>query len=109
MKNTDYPSSLTEAEIEQIKPCLNVKRCSKWPLPDIINAILYICDGGIKWRNLPHDFGVPWQTVYWYFGKWTKQGVWQSVNDQVVMLRRIAIGGAPVPSYAVVDSETVHN
>jgi putative transposase len=109
MKKTEYCSSLTEAEVEQIKPCLNVKRQSKWNLSDVVNAILYICDGGIKWRDVPHDFGVPWQTVYWYFGKWSRQGVWQAVNDQLVMLRRIQKGGAPTPSYAVVDSETVHN
>jgi transposase len=63
MKRTEYPSNLTEAEFKQIKPCLTVKRRSKWPLLSIVNAILYICDGGIKWRNLPRDFKVPWQTV----------------------------------------------
>lgn len=109
MKSTEYCSSLTEAQFEQVKPCLNVKRCSKWDLLDIVNAILYIGDGGNKWRDVPHDFEVPWQTVYWYFWKWTRQGVWQLVNDQVVMLRRMAIGGEPAPSYAVLDSETVHN
>lgn len=31
------------------------------------------------------------------------------VNDQVVMLRRIGKGGAPASSFAVVDSQTVHN
>jgi putative transposase len=109
MKSTDYPSSLTEAELEQIKPCLPIKRRSKWRLLNIVNAILYICDGGLKWRSLPHDFEVPWQTVYWYFQKWTKQSVWPLVNDQLVMLRRMEKGDAPAPSYAVVDSETVHN
>lgn len=109
MKTTDYPGSLTEAQFEQIKPCLNVQRRSKWNLLNIVNAILYVCDGGVKWRNVPHDFGVPWQTVYWYFGKWSREGVWQAVNDGVVMLRRMDKGGAPAPSFAVVDSETVHN
>lgn len=35
--------------------------------------------------------------------------MWQLVNDQVVMLRRIEKGGAPSPSFAVLDSQTVHN
>jgi putative transposase len=109
MKKTEYCSSLTEAEFKQIKPCLTVKRRSKWPLLNIVNAILYVCDGGIKWREVPHDFRVPWQTVYWYFRKWTDEGVWQLVNDQVVMLCRIEKGGAPAPSFAVVDSQSVHN
>ncbi|MBB1287032.1 IS5 family transposase [Flavisolibacter sp. BT320] len=109
MKQTEYCSSLTEAEFKEIRPCLSVKRHSKWPLLNILNAILYICDGGIKWRDVPHDFEIPWQTVYWYFRKWTDEGVWQLVNDQVVMLRRIKKGGAPAPYFAVVDSQTVHN
>ncbi|RYY64437.1 MAG: IS5 family transposase [Chitinophagaceae bacterium] len=109
MKKTEYCSSLTEVALEQIKPCLSVKRRSKWDLLTIVNAILYVCDGGIKWRDVPHDFAVPWQTVYWYFQKWTKEGVWQAVNDQVVMLRRIDKGSAASPSFAVVDSQTVHN
>ena len=95
--------------MEQIKPCLIVKRRSKWPLLNILNAILYGCDGGIKGRDLPHDFDVPWTTVYWYFRKWTRQGVWQAVNDQMVMLCRMQKGAAPSPSFAVVDSQTVHN
>jgi putative transposase len=109
MKKTEYCSSLTEAEFKQIKPCLTIKRPPKRPLLNILNAILYICDGGIKWRDVPHDFAVPWQTVYWYLKKWTKEGIWQAVHDQVVMLRRMAKGGAPAPSFAVVDTQTVHN
>ena len=109
MKRTAYCSNLTEAQFEQIKPCLNIKRRSKWNLLDVVNAIIYVCDNGCKWRNLPHDFQVPWQTVYWYFHKWTAEGVWQLVNDHVVMLRRVDKGVDPAPSYAVVDSETVPN
>ena len=109
MKKTEYPSDLTEVQFEQIKPCLNVKRRSKWNLLHVVNAIVYVCDNGCKWRNLPHDFEVPWQSVYWYFHKWTAEGVWQGVNDSLVMLRRVDKGGEPAPSLAVVDSETVHN
>lgn len=109
MKTTDYPSSITEAEVEQIKPCLNVQRRSKWNRLAIVNAIFYVCDGGIKWRLLPRDFAVPWQTVYWYFVKWAKQGTWQVLNDQLVRLRRMQKGAAPAPSFAVVDGQSVAN
>jgi putative transposase len=109
MKTTDYPSSITEAEFEQIKPCLNSRRRSKWKMLNIINAIFYLCDGGIKWRSLPHDFGVPWPTVYWYFQKWVQQGVWQAVNDPLVMLQRVAKGANAVPSFAVLDSQSIAN
>lgn len=109
MKSTEYCSSLTEAEFELIKPCLNGKRTSKWPLLDIVNAIFYVCDGGIKWRDVPHDFLVPWQTAYWYFQKWVRAGVWQLLNDELVMLRRVQKGVAPVPGFSVIDAQSVAN
>jgi hypothetical protein len=64
-----HQGSLTGAEFEPIKPCLEIKRQSKWKLLYIINPILYSCNGGIRWRNLPPDFVVPWQTVHWYVQK----------------------------------------
>lgn len=109
MKSTEYCSSLTEAEFELIKPCLKVQRRSKWNLLGIVNAIFYVCDGGIKWRDVPHDFSVPWQTVYWYFQKWVSQGVWQHLNDELVMCRRVQKGADPVPSFSVIDAQSVHN
>lgn len=118
MKQTKYCSSLTEAEFEQIKPCLKIRRRSKWKLLNVVNAIFYVCDGGIKWRDVPHDFGVPWQTVYWYFEKWIRQGVWQAwirqgvwqaLNDELVMIRRVQKGAAPAPSFSVIDAQSVAN
>jgi hypothetical protein len=49
-----------------------------WPpehdLREIMNAILYVDRTGVQWRYLPHDFP-PWETVYGYFAKWAKEGV----------------------------------
>ena len=39
-----------------------------------INAILYICENGCKWRRLPSEFG-KWNTVYQRFYRWVKKGV----------------------------------
>ncbi|AMR25662.1 hypothetical protein A0257_15190 [Hymenobacter psoromatis] len=56
-----------------------VRRTSKWPLLDVFNGILYVLKNGCGWRDIPGDFP-PWQTVYFYFGKWEKEGLFESIN-----------------------------
>ena len=66
-----YPSDLTDAEWERIKPLLpKPARCGRKPrvdLREILNAIRYLARAGCSWRMLPIHFG-PWQTVYGGFG-----------------------------------------
>lgn len=110
MKKTEYPSDLTGQQLSLIKPCLNIQRQSKWPLLDLVNAILYICSEGVQWRALPTSFGIPWQTAYWYFSKWSKEDCWQAANEQLVLLRRTARPGAsPLPASVSLDTQTVAN
>lgn len=40
---------------------------------------------GIQWRRLPHDFP-HWNTVYGYFAKWQRDGVFAHLNG---LLRRL--------------------
>jgi transposase len=39
-----------------------------------INALLYICENGCKWRRLPAEFGY-WHVIYKRFNRWVKDGV----------------------------------
>jgi transposase len=39
-----------------------------------INALLYICENGCKWRGLPEKFGY-WHVVYKRFSRWVKAGI----------------------------------
>ena len=75
----------------------------------MVNAIFYVCGEGIKWRALPHDFGIPWQTVYWYFCKWTKNECWIAINEALVMSRRQSSGANALPSILIIDSQSVKN
>lgn len=87
MRTIRYRTDLTETQFEPIKSCLQIGRKSKWPLITILNAIFYVTGEGCKWRALPNDFGLPWETVYWYFYKWSADNTWQCINDYLVMLR----------------------
>jgi len=39
-----------------------------------INAILYICENGCKWRRLPKEYG-SWNAVYKRFNRWVKEDI----------------------------------
>ncbi len=55
------------------------------PARQVFNGILYLTKTGCQWRMLPPTFGC-WQTVYGYFNRWQKQGVFERV--QQVLTRR---------------------
>ena len=48
----------------------------KWDLKEVVNAVLYVTKNGCVWREVPGEFP-PWQTVYYYYAKWVKEGVGQ--------------------------------
>ena len=39
-----------------------------------INALLYICENGCKWRKLPKEYG-KWHPIYKRFNRWVKAGI----------------------------------
>jgi transposase len=41
---------------------------------NFINAILYICENGCKWRKLPKEYG-KWHPIYKRFNRWVKSGI----------------------------------
>ena len=71
---------------------------------EITNAILYLVRAGCAWRLLPHDFP-KWQTVYYYFRRWQKEGVWHKIHDFLRAEVRVQAGRNVEPSAAVSRSE----
>jgi len=55
---------------------------------------------------LPKDFA-PWQTVYGYFRRWERQGLWQCINKALAKQVRVKAGCDPKPSAAIIDSQSV--
>jgi transposase len=48
----------------------------------VIDGILWILSDGGRWRNLPARFG-PWKTVYERFRRWSQDGLWDEVLDEL--------------------------
>lgn len=105
-----YPSDLMDAEWEVLKPLLPAEKPIGAPreveLREILNALLYVVDNGIKWRAMPHDFPA-WQTVYGYFQRWNRSGVWEQVNQVLNRRMRLVAGREEQPSLGLMDSQSV--
>ena len=69
MNRSDYPSDLSDDEWELLKPLIPIHQGVGHPqtveLREIVNAILYWADNGIKWRAMPMTFhlGQPYMTT----------------------------------------------
>lgn len=105
-----YSSDLTDAEWQRIEPLLPaekpVGRLRAVDLRDVLDAIFYRVENGVKWRNLPADFPA-WQTVYGYFRLWVRLGVWEAINHALVKAVRQSCGRTETPSLGIIDSQSV--
>ena len=99
---------------------ITVSRCA------IVNGILYVnrtgchtpawprsgplagCPprGPSAWRMLPKEYP-NWSTVYGYYWKWCKAGLWEELNARLVKAVRVKQGREDQPSAAVLDSQSV--
>ena len=97
---------LTDDQWEGIKVFLNWQRKRKHDLREILNAILWITRTGCQWRNLDTSFP-PWESVFYYFDKWGKDGTWELMSQSLNMVERIELEREPTPSLGLVDSQSV--
>ncbi|MGY5123148.1 IS5 family transposase [Streptomyces sp. 900105755] len=72
----------------------------------MIDAVRYLVDNGIKWRAMPSDFP-PWPRVYAFFVRWRDAGLVAELHERLREAVRRAEGRSPEPSAAVVDSQSV--
>jgi putative transposase len=113
MDEKRYPSDLTRLEWAVIQPMFpRAKRRGRRGRSRahsnklIVNAILYVLRTGCQWRALSKDFP-PHQTVYDWFRKWTRNGLWGRINERLRQRTRIQAGRDPEPSAAIIDSQSV--
>ena len=82
------------------------QRKRKHSIRAIINAILYVVKGGISWRLMPNDLP-DWRLVYYYFCRWSRQGLVQEIHDKLVTKVRLQAGREASPSLGLIDSQSV--
>src|SRR3546814_4452464 len=87
-------------------PPAKTGRPREWPIREIMNAIFYVLRAGCAWRMLPKDFP-PMTTVYGWFLRFRRAGLFETINHHLVMLDRERVGREASPSAAVIDSQSV--
>ena len=111
MRRKTCPSDLSDAQWAALRSHIPKEnpntRPRKHPMRRVVEALLYVVKEGCSWRAVPHDFGVPWRTVYNYFRAWGRDGTW----DRLVKILRQAVrrraGRESTPSAASADSQSV--
>lgn len=105
-----YPSNLSDQQWELIKimipPARHGGRKRTTDMRRVVEALLYLVRTGAAWRYLPQEFP-PWKTVYYYFSKWSAQGVWAEMNTILTRILREKSGRNRSPSLGIVDSQSV--
>ncbi|MFR9650851.1 MAG: transposase [Rikenellaceae bacterium] len=102
----NYPTNLTDNQYDTILRIISYFRKRKHSLRDIFNAILYLLKTGWQWRMLPSDFP-SWNTVHYYFQKWSREGVFEEINDVLRKCLRRKQGSRSPPSIDLIDSQSV--
>jgi transposase len=62
-----------------------------------MNTIRYLARSGGGWRMLPEDFP-PWPTVYWWFRRFVRRFLFQTIHDVALMLDRERVGREVSPT-----------
>lgn len=108
-----YPSSMSDKQWAAIEPVLPPAanqigrgRPEAHARRLILDAMFYLVSEGTRWRALPKDFP-PWQTVYGFFTRWRDDGTWQRIHDVLRDQVRLLEGRDPLPTAAVIDSQSV--
>lgn len=105
-----YGSGLTDEEWAIIAPCMpppaRTGRPRQWTLREIMSAIFYVLRAGCAWRMLPKDFP-PMTTVYGWFLRFRREGLFETINHHLVMRDRERAGREASPSAAMIDSQSV--
>jgi len=105
-----YPCDLTDEEWAVALPFVPPPRSGGRPrttdMREVLNAILYLAQGGIAWRMLPKDFP-PLSTVRGYFYQWGNDGTLALMNFALVQAARELEGKDLCPSAGVIDSQSV--
>jgi putative transposase len=72
----------------------------------VLNGIWYLNKTGCQWRMVPREFG-HWSTIYGYFKRWRRDGVWAGVMATLRQWERRCLGRNPEPSAGSIDSQSI--
>lgn len=109
-RGSGYPTDLTDEQWALVAPYLSPNRGRGRPtqldLRAVLNALLYFTRTGCQWRLLPREYP-PWESVRYYFDKWTRDGTLERVQRDLVRQARAQAGRPAPPTAGIIDSQSV--
>lgn len=96
----------TDFQWQVIESLITTRRKPKWELREIWEGICYVTKTGCQWRLLPCNYA-PWQTVYWYFRKWSLDGILEIAHQTIRKKLRKQKGKNESASVGIIDSASV--
>jgi putative transposase len=103
---TNYDGDVTDAEWEIISEYFPQWNSSEYHKRSLVNAVFYIEKTGCQWRYLPKEYP-PWGTVWSFYRRARESGLWEKIMDALVKLTRVKAGRKAIPSYGLIDSQSV--
>ena len=101
---------MTDSQWNHIKEWIPLEnqrgRPRELEMRQVVNAVFYITRSGIQWRMLPKEYP-KWSSVYYYFRKWTQEGVWRQMHDVLRAKVRRKRNRHKHPSAGSIDSQSV--
>ncbi len=109
-----YTSDMTDAEWAVVRTMLPVPawmdgrggRPESYCHRQMVDAVRYMVDNGIKWRAMPADLP-PWDRVYAFFRRWRDNALIREFHDRLRQRVREAEGRDAEPTAGIVDSQSV--
>lgn len=106
-----YPTDLNDGHWREIQALIPAQGAMGRPrqvsMRRVFDALLYVTRAGCAWRLLPKDHFPPWETVYGYFRRWSRAGVWQKMHDTLRARVRQKAGRHKHPTAGSLDSQSV--
>jgi transposase len=108
-----YPTDMTDVEWSAVRVMIPVPawgegrggRPEEYCHRDILDAIRYVVDNGVKWPALPANYP-PWKAVHRFFTRWRKQGLIGEFHDRLRAATRQAQGRDAEPTAGAIDSQS---
>ena len=105
-----YPTDMSDGQWQAISrlipPAKDGGRPREVDMRCLLNGIFYLVRTGCAWRMLPKEYP-PWQTVYYYFARFKRDGTWQRIHDVLRTRVRHKSGKHKQPTAAIIDSQSV--
>jgi transposase len=109
-----YKSDMTDAEWAAVRDLLPPPawmggrggRPESYCHRQMLDAVRYVVDNGVKWAALPADFP-PFKRVHAFFTRWRDTGLLTEFHDRMRGAVRESEGRDTEPSAAILDSQSV--